>query len=246
MAQTQVHPTPNGQNTAPSSGAGPRSATDATHAAFFDVDETLITIKSMFSFLRFYLHSRGQSEGTYDRLRGELSAAAQAGVPREEINRSYYRLYVGESARTLADIGRRWFQEAIAPSTFIPTTLTLLRDYRKQGVPYGLVSGSFFACLDPIAEHLAADWTNGSEPIIRRGKLTGEITAPMIGLGKAAALQARAAAHGLDLEHCTAYADDVSDLAMLEAVGHPVVVGNDPTLTAHARRHGWPQLHLGP
>lgn len=218
----------------------------AVQAAFFDVDETLITIKSMFDFLRFYLHWRGHPEDTYDRLVAELHAAAQAGTPREEINRHYYRLYAGESADALAHAGRRWFEATVTPATFIPTPLAALRHYQTHGVRYGLVSGSFSPCLDPIGEYLHAAWIDASEPVIRHGRLTGEIAAPMIGVRKAVAVRTRAVDHHLDLGHCAAYADHASDLAMLGTVGYPVVVGDDPILTAHAIRLGWPQLPATP
>lgn len=80
-----------------------------TSAAFFDVDETLINVKSMFSFLEFYLRKRGEPEATYGRLSAELRHSAGLGVPRKDINRHYYRFYAGHSAQQLARAGREWF-----------------------------------------------------------------------------------------------------------------------------------------
>jgi phosphoserine phosphatase len=54
------------------------SAPASGSAAFFDVDETLTTVKSMFSFLEFYLRRSGEPDGTYRRLAGELHAAADS------------------------------------------------------------------------------------------------------------------------------------------------------------------------
>jgi hypothetical protein len=48
-----------------------------------------------------------------------------------------------------------------------------------------------------------------------------------------------AAAQGYDLSRSFAYSDSVTDIPMLEAVGHPVAVNPDKALRRHAIEHGW-------
>ncbi|MCP3821644.1 HAD-IB family hydrolase [Streptomyces sp. A3M-1-3] len=212
-------------------------------AAFFDVDETLITVKSMFSFLRFHLARRGEPEETYERLTAPLHRDAAGDVPRREVNRRYYRLYAGESAAGLAEAGRAWFDEQLAlGGLFIEEPLERLRRHRAEGDFVVLLSGSFSACLDPVAWHTGAHWAIGTRPVVRRGALTGEVVTPMIGAAKGRAAHAVAAVRGLDLAASTAYADHHSDLELLTAVGTPVVVGDDAALTEHAARAGWERL----
>lgn len=211
-------------------------------AAFFDVDETLINIKSMFSYLDFYLWRRGEPGSTYAKLAGELKEAAAGGVPRREINRRYYRFFAGESARHLATVGREWFTVRADEGLFVPETTDELAAQRGRGSFVVLLSGSFFACLEPIAEHVNADWAIGTRPVVRRGTLTGEVVTPMIGAAKGRAARATAAVRGLDLARCSAYGDHSSDMDLLMAVGHPVVVGDDPALVARAQQSGWRRL----
>lgn len=211
-------------------------------AAFFDVDETLIAVKSMFAFLRFHLHECGESPSAYDRLASQLNQAVADGVPRVEINRRYYRFYAGESAAKLAASGRRWFEQALTQGLWVAETKAAYRRHQEHGAKTGLMSGSFFACLDPIADHLGATWVDATQPLLRRGELTGEVHFPMIGAQKAAALDRRARRHGLDLARCAAYGDHPSDLPMLQHVGFPVVVGDNPTLVQTAAANGWPCL----
>ncbi|OLT22009.1 hypothetical protein BJF78_33515 [Pseudonocardia sp. CNS-139] len=71
------------------------------------------------------------------------------------------------------------------------------------------------------------------------GVLTGAIEASVIGEGKGTAVRALAAREGIALPLSFGYADHTSDLPMLTLVGHPVVVGTEPALLAHADRHGW-------
>ena len=49
---------------------------------------------------------------------------------------------------------------------------------------------------------------------------------------------------GIDLAASYAYSDSESDLPMLRAVGHPVVVNPDPDLRRIAAEEGWEVLHL--
>ena len=208
-------------------------------AAFFDVDETLISIKSMFRFLEFYLAHRGEGPETYRRLRDELNAMAAAGRPREQVNRAYYRCYRGESAKTLTQVGADWIAEEMRRPGLLLDAATEHAGFRAVGTPTVLVSGSFFACLDPIADLLGASEAYGTPVLIRRGALTGAVAEPMIGTAKARKVGEISAKRGYRLPRCIAYGDHPSDLPMLNAVGDAVVVGEHPTMLAAAQEHDW-------
>ena len=64
------------------------------------------------------------------------------------------------------------------------------------------------------------------------------------GAGKATAIEQLAREQNLDLAASYAYSDSVSDLPMLRAVGHPVVVNPDRELLSLARGEGWEVLRL--
>jgi hypothetical protein len=53
-----------------------------------------------------------------------------------------------------------------------------------------------------------------------------------------------AAESGYDLADCYAYSDSITDLPMLEAVGHPTAVNPDRALRKAATEHGWPVLEF--
>jgi phosphoserine phosphatase len=76
----------------------------------------------------------------------------------------------------------------------------------------------------------------------RDGKYTGEIDFYAYGPHKAEAVLALAAAQGYDLGASYAYSDSITDLPMLEAVGHPVVVNPDRALRKEAITRQWPIL----
>lgn len=211
-------------------------------AAFFDVDETLITVKSMFDFLRFHLADE-QNPDVGQALRWiELQKAVNTGsLSRAEINRGYYQIYRGLSPDLLRDQGARWFEQRRRESGFIrPAVINALVRHRLAGHAVVLVSGSFPACLEPLRATLGAHHLLCSRPLVGAdGRLTGEIERPMIGATKAIAIWELAKRRGLSLPLSFGYADHASDLPLLLEVGHPVVVGSDPVLDQYASRNQW-------
>jgi HAD superfamily hydrolase (TIGR01490 family) len=206
----------------------------ACYAVFSDVDETLIQSKSMLDFARFYFV---ENQAKTQRLR-ELSELRARGVPRVELNRAYYRLYAGCSEEHVRALGRAWFEtRARAANMFIVETRAALAAHSARGAELVLVSGSFAAILDPIAQAVAANALICTRPLVAAGQLTGEVERPMIGEHKADAIRTWLTQRPeLDPERCYAYGDDASDLDMLECVGNPRVVGHDPVLRSYVSR----------
>lgn len=210
-----------------------------TAAAFFDVDDTLITVPSIFRFLAFHLAALGRPPEQYREARERLRTMAAAGTPRARTLAAYFRLFADQPAADVADSGRRWFTaELAAGGLFHPPVLERFQRHAAAGDRTVLVSGSFPPCLDPLARHIGADAVICSLPQVVAGRYTGAVERPMVGAAKAEAVRAEAAAHGIALADCAAYGDHVSDLPVLELVGNPVVVGDDPALVAYAAGRG--------
>jgi phosphoserine phosphatase len=74
------------------------------------------------------------------------------------------------------------------------------------------------------------------------GRYTGVIDYYCYGEEKAKAARQIAAEQGYRLEDCRAYSDSITDLPLLEAVGHPTVVNPDRALRREAVLRGWPVL----
>ncbi|SEP92742.1 HAD-superfamily subfamily IB hydrolase, TIGR01490 [Streptomyces sp. yr375] len=209
--------------------------TDRPYVVFSDVDETLITVKSMFDFLHYQLVRRQGTAGEeeYERIMAVIRARSADGTPRADINRFYYSHYTDESAETIAALADDWFAERSSSTRgfYIDSTREALRAHRAAGASVVLVSGSFPPLLEPLAREVGADAVLCTRPRIVAGRYTGEVDTPVIGEGKrAAVLRQLAARPDVDPRDCHAYGDHISDLPMLELVGHPVVVGDDSEL----------------
>jgi HAD superfamily hydrolase (TIGR01490 family) len=219
------------------------AGTALSGAAFFDIDETLITVKSMFRFLDYYYQEAGFPPSKYAESLEWLNGMLASGIPRAQANLKYYELFAGYDAQRVAEIGRAWFaRELSGGALFRPEVLGALRAHQAADELIVLVSGSFGACVDPIREHVGADVLLCTIPEIVAGKYTGRALIPMIGDMKAAAVRELMNNRGLRAQDCHAYGDHSSDLPFLEAVADPVVVGDDPVLVDHALRRSWRQL----
>jgi HAD superfamily hydrolase (TIGR01490 family) len=207
--------------------------------AFFDVDETLLAFGSIVRFLEFDMRADGRGRAEYELALAPVRAAGD----RHASLRAFARLFAGRRTDELADRGRRWFEaERACGELFHPTVLAAFKRHAAVGDLLVLVSGSFPACLEPIAVHLGADVLVCSRPRIRGGRYTGELVTPMIGEAKAAAARDEARTRGIAVADCFAYGDHASDLPLLEQAGAACVVGDDPILNAAAKPWRWAQL----
>ncbi|WP_037824573.1 HAD family hydrolase [Streptomyces sp. NRRL B-1347] len=212
-------------------------------AAFFDVDETLISVNSMLRFLRHHYRVSHRPRAAFDEAVRGLRALAARGAPRTAVARAYYRLYAGRDAGELAAQGRDWFAaELRSGDLFLDGTVAALRAHQHRGERVVLVSGSFAPCLDPVAQRLGSDAVLSARPETVDGIHTGGLGTTMIGEEKAVAVRALLKDLGIRGEDCHAYGDHASDLPMLLAVGHPVMVGTDPVLRRYAESGTWRRL----
>ena len=218
-----------------------RCTTSPEAYVFFDVDDTLISIKSMLSFQDFWFEKWGDDtrrEHYYADLREHMHADASW----EDLNRLYYGHFAGRKVSKVKACGEAWFaaMNNNKEDFFHPLPLAELRHHQCEGREVVFVSGSFPALLRPIANHLQVRHILATTMEIATGCYTGQILAPQtIGEGKVEAIRTFLLAVGAEANDCYAYGDDISDLPMLDAVGYPTVVRGGRSLEIHAQRLGW-------
>lgn len=213
--------------------------------ALFDVDETLIHLKSMFSLLNRVLKSQGWHEDDRSFAISRFHRLAERGVTRELVNAAYYRGFAGLSRTWMIQQGQEWFVEQFATGDFFHApVLDELRELQEGGVAIALVSGSFEACLTPIAEFVGADYVLASEPTTDGDVYTGELSVPMIGEAKGDAVRRLIRDLHLQTQRVRAYGDHISDVPLLRAAEEGVVVGSNPELRLLAASEGWRHLPL--
>ena len=89
---------------------------------------------------------------------------------------------------------------------------------------------------------LGADHVVATRMEEKDGRYTGQIRYYAYAENKAKAIADLARKRGYDLARSYAYSDSITDLSMLEAVGHPHAVNPDKDLRRAARERDWPVL----
>lgn len=215
---------------------------------FFDVDGTLVKKKTALCFLKYLYKKR---YGVF----GDLCYCwffichrfyEIMGLSREELNKKYYKKYEGISESDIVKIADEWFQSTLSDDFYIEPVINELKYHKKAGADIVFVSGSFAACLAPIASNLQVQHVISTKQEVINGKLTGKILSPqVIGVGKAKAVkQFLEERQEYSLQRHFAYGDHISDLPMLNAVGNPCVVSGDLQLEKVALQNSWRIIKL--
>ena len=216
-------------------------------AAFFDLDKTLMQGSSAFQFARAarkagLLSRRRLLADAVANVRFRLRGAsdAESSALRDRIAASLTGVRVRDLERLRVPV-----LAGILPRLY-PQMLKLAYDHQDAGQPAYIVTAAAWELADSLANVLALDGAIGSHlSETRAGVYTGRATGAFIYReAKARAVRELAASRGYDLAASYAYSDSISDLPMLEAVGHPVVVNPDAELTRLARQNGWEIVRL--
>jgi HAD superfamily hydrolase (TIGR01490 family) len=159
----------------------------------------------------------------------------------ERLRSQVSAMCTGWDVATVHDIVRETLHEIVDPLVYAEAA-DLIEEHRAAGREIVLVSSSGAEVVEPIGAMLGADRVIATRLEIVDGRYTGEIDYYAYGEEKANAVRAYAAEKGFDLDDCYGYSDSVTDLPMLEAVGHPHVVNPDKELRRIAAQRDWPVL----
>ncbi|RJQ78519.1 HAD-IB family hydrolase [Pseudonocardiaceae bacterium YIM PH 21723] len=213
-------------------------------AAFFDLDKTVIAKSSTLAFSRpFY------QEGLINRRAVLKSAYAQfvfslAGADDDQMERMRAHItalcanWDVEQVRSIVD---ETLHDIVDPLVYKEAT-ELIADHQMAGHDVVIVSASGSEIVAPIARMIGATRSVATEMVAHDGRYTGEVSFYCAGENKAVAIRDLAGQYGYDLSSCYAYSDSISDIPMLEAVGHPTAVNPDRALRKAATTRGWPIL----
>jgi fatty acyl-CoA reductase len=209
-------------------------------AAIFDVDGTLVgsNVVSYYAWLKMREMPAA--------IRPLWIAAFLTKIPfywaldkasRAHFNRAFYKNYAGWKPARARHLGQESFP-GFTLSRIYPDALACLREHKRAGHRVVLLSGALDFLLDPFKD--LADDVLSASLAEEDGAYTGELSgAPVAGEARARMLSSFARKRGVDLRRSYAYADSISDLPMLEAVGNPVAVNPDWRLAAAAKDRGW-------
>jgi len=150
----------------------------------------------------------------------------------------YVRGYTVEHSQEVWD----WAVERFLSRYWREDTRRILDQHRQAGDLVFLVSSGPLPMVERIAREFGAQHAVGTHFEVKSGRYTGRALPPtVIDTYKASATQDYIRSSGLsvDLPASFAYADAISDLSLLEMVGHPVAVYPDQALRAIDVQRAW-------
>jgi HAD superfamily hydrolase (TIGR01490 family) len=213
-------------------------------AAFFDLDKTIIAKSSTLAFSKPF-----QAGGLISRRAMLRSAYAQfvylvGGADHDQMEKMRQfmsQLCAGWDVATVREIVADTLHNIVDPLVY-DEAVSLIDEHRLAGRDIVIVSTSGAEVVGPIGEMLGADRVVATRMEIEDGRYTGGIEYYAYAEEKARAIEELAASEGYDLAACYAYSDSVTDVHMLEVVGHPHAVNPDRELRRIAASRGWPVL----
>lgn len=210
-------------------------------AAFFDLDKTIIATSSALAYGKEFLSS-GMITPT-EALQMSMSKAAYMfqGHNDQQIEATKDQLaalVTGWQEHRVREIAEQGMQTVLMP-TIYSEAREQINWHKEQGHDVIIISASARQLVEPIAKELGVQHVVATELEVVDGVFTGNLPFFCKGAQKAQAIVDLTEARGYDLPNSYAYSDSITDLPMLEAVGHPVAINPDRHLRKTALERGW-------
>jgi len=216
-------------------------------AAFFDLDKTVIAKSSTLAFGKpFYkagffgrrtLMKMGFGQLMYVLFGADEDSLHRARDQMLELTEGWHRAEIEQLVEETLD--------EIADPLVYAEALTLIEEHKREGRKVYLVSASPEQIVRPIGRHIGVPNIIATRiKTDSAGFFVGEIERYAMGPGKAEAIQGLAAKEDIDLGGSYAYSDSVTDVPMMEIVGHPVAVNPEKDLRKIAEEREWPILEF--
>lgn len=218
------------------------TASPASLAALFDVDNTLIPGEACeVRFFR-YLWRRGLV-GWRELHRSLLWLMRNA--PSVSIHPLRERkLYLEEKDPSVIEAcAREFFQDEMLKRVS-DKGRERLEAHRQSGHQLILISGAPDFLITPLAAALNVPTLFAARLERRGGRYTGAVVPPLpYGTGKRQLIMSHAQEKALELASSFAYGDSPGDTEILDLVGYPIVVNPIRGMLRIARERGWPVVN---
>jgi len=222
-----------------------RSVTDPElprSAAFFDLDKTIIAKSSTLAFGRplykaGFLSRRALLKAGIAQIVYVMVGADHDQM--EKVREQLLALTKGWDRVQVRELVRETVDEIVAPLVYAEA-LAIIDEHHRAGRKVVIISSSPEEVVRPLAVYLGVDDVIASRSKSGPdGRYTGELDFYAYGPGKAEAILELARKENLNLDDSYAYSDSITDLPMMEVVGHPVVVNPDKELEEIATERDW-------
>jgi putative phosphoserine phosphatase/1-acylglycerol-3-phosphate O-acyltransferase len=214
--------------------------------AFFDMDKTILSENSATLYMR-YRYQRGEMSkrdllmgfGAYIKYKiGVLDIRGWTLGMMEQFS--------GQREKQLEEEAIAWVEDMVV-ETIYPEAERLVAEHVAESHVVAIVSGATAFVVRPIATRLGIEHILYTRLEVENGSFTGRVIEPIcFEEGKIYWLQQFIDEQGIDLAKSYFYSDSITDLPLLDLVGHPVATNPDPLLYRTAVKRRWPVRFFDP
>ena len=101
----------------------------------------------------------------------------------------------------------------------MPGACKTIECLKSKGVDVAIISGSFDVVADKVSDKLGVDTVYTNSFTVEDGKLTGEVTGPLVSGNKLDVLKDHVEEAGITLDEVVAVGDGANDISMIESAG---------------------------
>jgi HAD superfamily hydrolase (TIGR01490 family) len=215
-------------------------------AAFFDVDHTILARASETLYVK-YLHHIGLAS-RWDIVKSLywLILYKVNLIDISRVTKQAMKTVEGWPETRLVEICDQWF-EGVVKQWIYPEAVQLIRKHEREGHEVTILTAATVYLGRPLSRYLGLENALCTRLEVKGETLTGRVVEPMCyGAGKIYWAKRFCEEKEVDLSKSYFYTDSITDLGLLELVGHQVVVNPDPLLKREAVKRGWPIMNFKP
>ncbi len=217
--------------------------------ALFDLDNTLLPLDSDYEWGQFLTRIGAVDAEAFAARNAAFFAQYQAGTlnPVEYLEFAFGTL--ASFPRQQLDAWHAQFMEEVIQPAILPVARALVSKHQDAGDIVAIITATNRFVTAPIAQAFGVANLIAAEPeLAAGGEITGKLLGtPPYGSGKVVNTELWLGSLGKTLQDfasSTFYSDSQNDIPLLSVVTHPVATNPNASLSAHAKAHGWPILHL--
>lgn len=217
--------------------------------ALFDLDNTLLPLDSDYEWGQFLTRIGAVDAEAFAARNAAFFAQYQAGTldPVEYLEFAFGTL--ARFPRQQLDAWHAQFMDEVIQPAILPVARALVSKHQDAGDIVAIITATNRFVTAPIAQAFGVANLIAAEPeLATGGEITGKLLGtPPYGSGKVVNTELWLGSLGKSLQdfaRSTFYSDSQNDIPLLSVVTHPVATNPNASLSAHAKAHGWPILHL--
>jgi len=220
-----------------------------TIRAFFDIDGTLTEGLTIISFAKYLAQANVLDYGAWRFMQDDLVVYGKSDKGETAYERfavdlvdHYAQGLAGRDVATVHQEAEHFFAQTLRGEVngyklcdFTPELVSAMNAIGKSVA----ISGSPRESLLPLQRFLNIDELQATTIAESKGVFTGKVITNMaLASAKEQAVMQHSAS-GFNSRKSFAFGDTMHDVPLLQSVGNPFVLGNNPHLQAHGRERGW-------